>query len=166
MLALTLAAPACKRAHHADAVLPEPATVLSSLVKVSDPGASAQLTRGFYQLEDNAWRWTAKQFTVALKTPPGASTNGGQLTLNYNLPEVVLQKLGTMKIAAGVNGKTLGSEPVSTPGDHVFTVSVPAGALAGDAISVDFECDKALPPTAEDARELALVVTSIGIESK
>ena len=53
-----------------------------------------------------------------------------------------------------------------TPGDHVFTVSVPAGALAGDAISVDFECDKALPPTAEDARELALVVTSIGIESK
>lgn len=167
LLALAIAAtPACKRRHHEDAVVPEQAVALVSVVNVADPDASAQLTQGFYPVEDNAWRWTARKFDVSLKTPAGAPQNGGRLTLKFNFPQPVFQKFGATKITASVNGHSLGAQQYSMPGDHVLALDVPAGALAADSVAFEFECDKALPPTGNDARELALIVTSIGLESK
>ena len=54
---------------------------LVSTLKMSDPSAKHQLAKGFYQLEANAWRWTAGDFSVVLKTPPGAAQKGATLTL-------------------------------------------------------------------------------------
>ena len=167
LLVVAIAAvPACKRAHHADAVLPEQPVVLASVVNVADPDTSTQLTQGFYQVEDHAWRWTARKFSVALKTPPGAAQNGARLTLKFSFPAPVFQALGAMKVTASVNGRSLGSRQFSMPGGSELALDVPAGALAADAVGVEFECDKWLPPSAGEARELALVVTSIGLESK
>src|ERR1700722_3939843 len=62
---------------------PAPAKApMVSLLKMNDPGAKEQLVRGVYGLESGTWRWTAGNFAVVLKTPPGASEKGATLTLN------------------------------------------------------------------------------------
>ena len=54
----------------------------------------------------------------------------------------------------------------TTAGDHTYSKDVPASALNTDAVTVDFALDKFLPPGTVDQRELGIVVTSIGFESK
>jgi hypothetical protein len=38
--------------------------------------------------------------------------------------------------------------------------------MTGDAVRVDFELDKAIPPSEQDARELGIVVSKVGLEVK
>jgi hypothetical protein len=157
---------ACKRKRTTQALAVEPSEVLVSVVNVNDPAASAQLVYGFYPLEVKSWRWTMQKFTVALKPPPGAAENGARLSFKFSLPEVVFTKLGPVRLSATVNGLALPPESYSKPGDALYSRDVPASALSGDAVSVEFVCDKALPPTGDDARELALIALSIGLETR
>ena len=148
---------ACKRtAHDAQALVPEPTGPLLSVVSVSDPAASSQLVRGFYGLEGNTWRWTAKQFEVALKPPAGATDNGAKLSFQLNVPGAIVEKFGL----------ALGPETYSKPGNYVYSRDVPAAALKGDAVVVQFSSDKGIAPSADDQRELALVSVSIGLEPR
>jgi hypothetical protein len=43
---------------------------------------------------------------------------------------------------------------------------VPAEALTGDSVPIEFSTDKALPPGTVEKRELALIVTSVGLVPK
>ncbi len=164
---LALALAACKRAKHdAQAVAPEQESTEASVVNMSDPGAAAQLVRGFYTLEAGVWRWTMKNFEVTLKSPPGASENGARLTMRLTVPEAISSKLGPVTLKAAVNGLALDPETYAKPGDYVYSRDVPAAALKGDPILVQFACDKAIEPSPNDARELALIAVSIGLEPK
>ncbi len=58
---LALASPGCERQKKTDD------RPLLSVVNTNDPRAAVQLTRGFYGVEGNAWRWTAKDFVVTLR---------------------------------------------------------------------------------------------------
>jgi hypothetical protein len=163
-LALLILAPAaCKRR--------KPTVVqddgqLVTIVNVADPRAGVQLTRGFYDLEGNAWRWTDKNFAVMLRRPTGGNQNGATLQLKLTLPEVIFNQIGPMAVLATVNGVTLPSETYSKPGDYIYTRDVPASALSAETVNVEFSTDKSLPPTTKDTRELALVVTTIGLLPK
>jgi hypothetical protein len=149
------------------AVLPEESGGdLLSVVSLDDPGAAAQLVRGFWQLESNAWRWTAGRFSVVLRPPAGAAAAGARLQLKFSLPQLILDKLGPVNLSAAVNGYALDSKSYAEPGDHVYEALVPAPALAAEGAVVEFATDKALPPTSTDNRELALVATSIGLLAK
>lgn len=161
-IGLALAPAACKRAaQHTDAA-PE----LLSVVAMDDPRAGAQLVRGFYSLEGGPWRWTAGQFSVILRPPVGAVQNGARLEVKLNIPEVVFQQLGAMTLSATVAGIPLMSEKYTEPGNHVYTRDVPASALSGDSVSVEFATDKMIPAAKLEKRELALIVTSIGLVGK
>jgi hypothetical protein len=170
-LALALLAAAaltgCKRsAHDAQALIPEASGPLLSEVSVSDPAASAQLVRGFYGLEGGAWRWTAKQFEVALKPPAGAAENGAKLNFHLNVPDAILAKFGPVTLNAAINGVALAPETYSKTGNYVYARDVPAAALQSDAVVVQFSSDKGIAPSADDLRELALISVSIGLEPK
>jgi hypothetical protein len=158
------AAVACKRKKKSPLETLEQSANLVSVVQVTDPVASAQLIRGFYPLEANAWRWTMREFSVALKPPPGAAQKGAKLNLQFSYPEVVFNKLGTLTLNATIDGLKLPPETYSKPGNYTYTRDVPASALSGNAAAVDFVCDKVFPPTGDDRRELALVATSISLE--
>jgi hypothetical protein len=166
LVLIALAPSACKRKRRTQALAAEPSAALVSVVNVNDPVASAQLVRGFYPLEVNAWRWTMQKFTVALKPPPGAAQDGARLYFKFSFPEVIFTKLGPIRLSATMNGLALPEESYPKPGDYIYSRDVPASALAGDAVSVEFVCDKALPPTGGDARELALIAISIGLEPR
>lgn len=158
---------ACKRAKRNPAALePEHSVPLTSVVNVNDPAASQQLVRGFYGLENGQWRWTMKRFEVALKPPSGAAQNGARLTLKFTIPEVIFTRLGPVTLSSTINGLRLPPETYAKPGDYLYARDVPASALKDDTVMAAFDSDKAIAPSAADARELALIAVSVRLEPK
>jgi hypothetical protein len=139
---------------------------LASVINVADPADSAQIVRGFSNVEADAWRWSTSKFSVVLRPPPGAGQNGAKLELNFTLHEAVVGKLGPVTLSASVNGTPVAPETFSQAGDFVYSHDVPASALGLDVVTVEFSTDKALAPTEKDKRELALIVKSIGLVAK
>ncbi len=163
-LLLAAVAPAsCKRRNRARAAAVEENSQTVSVLNVADPEAPAQLVRGFYSLEDDAWRWTRSRFSVTLRLPEGSSRNGARLELKGSVPEAVVKRLGPISLSATINGQPLKPETFSKGGVLTYSRDAPASALTGVTATVEFATDKALPPTDKDARELALIVTSVGL---
>jgi hypothetical protein len=158
---------ACKRR---DPIKTEPTdesgVTLKSVVKTNDPQSAIQLLKGFHEIEQGAWRWTASHFIVSLKTPVGAAERGAVLTMTLAAPEPVVLKFGPITVKAKSGGTDLGTETYSTTGQHTFKADVPASLLKGDALTVEFTADKFLPPGDNDLRELALIVSSVGLDPK
>jgi hypothetical protein len=162
-----LALVSCKRSTQApSALVTEKAAPLASALNVNDAGASAQLVRGFHVVEEGHWRWTMKQFEVALKPPRGASEQGARLNFKLAVPEAIVSKVGPITLNATINGVALPPETYSKSGDYVYSRDVPASALKADAVAVQFTTDKGFEPTAQDHRELSLIAVSIGLEPK
>jgi len=145
------------------AAMPPPSEMLSSL-HVADPRAEPQLLSGFHVVEQGAWRWTEKRFSVALKTLPPVEGEPIQLELKFALPDVIIEKFGEVALTARAGSASLGSETYNAAGDHVFQKPVPPEALEGEVVQIDFELDKAIPPSERDERELGLVAQSIALK--
>jgi hypothetical protein len=156
----------CKRKPQERASEPEPSAVLLSVANMGDPAAVVQLASGFFELEANTWRWTAGKFTVVLRPPEGAAERGARLELHFNLPPVVVDKIGPVTVSATVAGAGLPPETYAKTGDYVYTRDVDAAALRGSAVTIHFATDKVLPPAGVESRELALVATSVGLVAK
>lgn len=143
----------------------EPKELLTA-VHVADPKAAPQLVKGFYDVEQNAWRWAMKDFSVSLKPPANALERGAILRLDFTVPDAVLQKVGPMTLTARVGDTTLPPETYNKQGGQTYIREIPPKKIGGDAVVVDFSLDKGLPPGAIDQRELAVIVTSAGLEAK
>jgi hypothetical protein len=144
----------------------EEAPQLPPSVGMGDPKSAAQLVSGFHAIEDNAWRWTQKQFSVKLGRPLGAARTGGVLSLSLSVPPVVIEKSGPVTLTASIDGTDLAPQTYSKPGADTYKRDVPANLLAGDPVRVDFRLDKVMPPAGGDVRELGIVVLSAGLEAK
>lgn len=136
------------------------------MIQVADPRTRLQLTKGFHDVEHNAWRWTEGSFSATLRPPLGSSQKGATLILRFKIPEVVLEKLKTIRLSASVNGLALPPEEYNKPGGYTYSRDVPPPALEAEAVSVNFTLDKFLPPTPADLRPLGVVVSEIGFEAK
>jgi hypothetical protein len=157
----------CKRKPPAKVeVIEEQAPQLATVVHVADPQATVQLVRGFYELEQNAWRWTAGKFAVALRPPRGGAERGAVLQLKFSLADAVIERVKSMTLKARAGKLDLAPGTYAKPGQYLYSRDVPAAALAGDVVLFEFEVDKFLPPGEADQRELALIVSTIGLELK
>ncbi len=133
---------------------------LSPTVYVSDPVSEGQLKSGFHSVEQNAWRWTEKQFSVVLGVPEGADQSGAVLEFQLAVPDAVIQKLQSVTLSATVGGVSLAPETYSRAGEYVYTRQIPPAALAGDAVTIEFALDRAIPAGETDRRELGVIATS------
>lgn len=166
VLCIVLASAACNRGAKARlGQTDEESPRLLTTVHVADAHASAQLLSGFYAVEQNAWRWTARRFSVLLRAPRAAARSGAVLNLKLTVPDPVIAKLQSVTLTASIQGAALGSETWTKPGDYVFSRTVPASLLAGEAVKVSLELDKAMSPSQTDQRELGIIVSSVGLES-
>jgi hypothetical protein len=166
-LSVVLAGPACKRRNRAQIQqTEEEAPQLASTVHVADPRAAAQLISGFYDIEQNAWRWTAGKFAVMLRVPRGAAQKGAVLHLKFSLPEAVVARLKSVSVGAMIEGTALKPQAYAQAGEFTYDPDVPAALLARDAVKVDFVLDKSLAAGTVEQRELGLIVTSVGFETK
>lgn len=132
---------------------------------MNDAAAAPQLLSGFYAVENKAWRWTSGKFSVSLPTPPAAQ-NGATVALSLTVPDVIVQKVGKIKVAASAAGSTLNSQEYDTAGPYVLSADIPPGPLLQNAaITVDFTVDKTMRPPG-DKRELAIIANSVSITPK
>lgn len=167
LAALALAPMGCKQAKKVQVQQTvEEAPRMASLVRMGDPKVEAQLVNGFYGIEGNAWRWSARQFTVVLRPPFGASQRGGRLVLNLTVPPVVIEKLKNVSLTASIDGSPLPPESYTQAGPYTYKRDVPGNLLTADSVKVEFQLDKSLPPTGTDQRELGVVVNSVALEAK
>jgi hypothetical protein len=103
---------------------------------------------------------------VILRPPLGAAQDGARLELKLNIPDAVFQQLGAVTLSATAGGTPLAPEKYTEPGNQVYARDVPANALGGDSVAIEFATDKAIPAGNLEKRELALIVTSVGLVSK
>lgn len=160
-----LAIAACKTQVPRPPILENENAGVASLVPLGDSRYAAQLNRGFYQIEQNAWRWTAGRFSVTLKTPPGSSNKGAFLVVHFSVPPALIEKNGNVTLNMSVNGLRIEPATYDQPGQQRLRRPVPASAFVADVVACDFVLDKVLPPSPNDKRELGVIVSSIGLET-
>jgi hypothetical protein len=166
VLALVIA-PACKKKRATPV-----ARGVESVVEMNDPAAASQLKSGFYGIESGSWRWTNRDFTVQLMAPPNAQTSGARLRLKFAIPDAVIGKTGPMELSAAVHAPgsvemKLDPERYTKGGTYEYTRDVDASVFQNKgAVTVEFACDKSIPPTGDDRRELALIAVSAGLEPR
>jgi hypothetical protein len=153
----------CKRQPKEPAEAPKQDAPLLSVVGAGDPAGSVQLAEGFFEIEANTWRWTAPKFTAVLRPPAGAAEKGARLELHLTLPAVVVDKTGPVSVSAEIGGRMLMPEQYSKTGDYIYTRDVDASLLRASVVTIHFATDKFLQPRAPESRELALIVTSVGL---
>lgn len=131
-------------------------------LRMADPAVSSQLLDGFYRIEENSWRWAARNFSVALKPPAGAAERGGRLRVRLYLSADELQKLGPLTLTGTIDGKSIGNRTFNNAGTFDFTWNLAPETLDTNILPVQFCFDKAMTP-ADDKRELAAVMLGIAI---
>jgi hypothetical protein len=140
------------------------------MLGAADPRAAFQLTKGFHEVENGGWRWSAKDFSAALKPPLGAAQKGAGLVLKFSVVDASLAKLGPMTLTAHVGATACPAQQYAKAGAFEYRCDIPASTIAavpaGTLVPVDFSLDKAIAPTDTDARELGLVVAMVGFEAK
>jgi SAM-dependent methyltransferase len=109
-----------------------------------------QLVDGWHILENGAWRWTKRRFSLTVA--PGAQRLNLQVTVppNLELP---------LTLTAHTGGILLATHTLTHPGDFACVQTLPPGA----EVLVEFDVDRALPPDATDARERAIIVRTIDL---
>lgn len=110
---------------------------------MSSPAAAYQLLSGFYQLEENRYRWMSRKGTLLLK--PGE----GPLT-------AVVYATAPAELRISLDGTELLRQPIPA-GRHTLTTKPGKGSL------VAIEVDRAVPAPG-DTRELGLIVESVGFQ--
>ena len=93
LMALVMAPVACKRKTVRVGSTDEETPKMQSVLNMGDPKVEPQLIKGFHGIEAAAWRWTEKQFTVALRPPFSSGQKGAKLTVKLTVPPVTIEKL-------------------------------------------------------------------------
>jgi len=136
----------------------------ASTVHTGDPKVAGQLRSGFHGIEQNAWRWTAQEFSVVLHPPLGSAQAGAVLKVSLTIPDIVIQRLKTISLGGTLGGVSLPRETYSRPGSYLYQRDVPPDLLAHNVVQVDFQLDQSLAPTNGEQRQLGIIVSSIGLE--
>ena len=118
---------------------------------------------GFYPPEEGRFRWTRREFSAHLNLS-GMDTTGAQLLVRLYIPENVIQKLGSITLRASVGGHALAPETWSKAGQYVYRRELDADTIAPGPVQINFSLNKSIPPTAQDRRELGIVVQELSIE--
>ena len=157
---------ACKKKKVRIGATDEETPKMQSVLNMGDPRVEPQLVKGFHGVESGAWRWTEKQFTVACARRSARSQKGAKLTVKLTVPPVTIEKLKNVSLSATAGAARCRPRPTPRAGDYFYVREIPASLLTGDSLRVDFQLDKAMPPSGADIRELGIIVLNIGLESK
>jgi tRNA (mo5U34)-methyltransferase len=132
------------------------------LVRSRKVRQQAHLLDGWHQAEPHGWRWTARRFSIAFHEIPRQGP--AHLRVNFALPEVLLEQLGPITLAAKMGKQPLGSVRYGTSGEHLYHANVSPPDPASGPLTIEFELDKAIPPGDVDKRELGIIVTSVELD--
>ncbi len=162
LIPLLLAGAGCKRRHRNSAQ----AQLLASSIYAGDPNIASHFAKGFFNVEENAWRWTGKDFSVDLSPPLHSDQRGAQLVMKLAVPDAVIQQLTSVQLSAAIQGYKLEPQIYTKPGQYTYTRDIPPDKLQNDAVRIDFTLDHTLQPTATDKRALGIIVSEVSLIAK
>jgi hypothetical protein len=139
---------------------------MASVIHTGDPKSETQLVNGFYGIEQNAWRWTAPRFSVVLRPPAGAAEKGATLNVELTIPDPIIARVKTISLSASIGNTPLAPETYTQAGPYTYTRDIAPSLLGSEAVRIDFQTDKSVPPIPPDQRELAVIVGSVGLDAK
>jgi len=111
---------------------------------------------GWYAVENDAWRWTAKRFALQVTLPE--SGRASEFALRFTVPEVVLAGGGKVRLACWIGGEHAGTISCEAAETIEFRGRFPANVPRGSAVRLDFSVDGAFEGSAADRRELGVIV--------
>jgi hypothetical protein len=132
-------------------------------LRTADPAIASQL-EGFHKIEDDAFRWTQRRFAVTFPLSDFQKDGRARLELQVYVPDIVIQKLGAIVLSARVANHSMAPETFAKPGTFTYSRDIPAAWLSAGPNRVDFELDKAMPPSATDPRELGIIVSRASLK--
>ncbi|MEO7652394.1 MAG: hypothetical protein ABIZ80_18165, partial [Bryobacteraceae bacterium] len=126
---------------------------------------AAEFVEGFYDAEPAGWRWTKREFAIQFRPPARYEPARVTLTVDLYIPDVSIKKIGAMTLSARAGAQRLGSEIYREGGSATFSRVIEWTSLKANP-SVTFALDKSLAPSAEDNRELGIVVTRASLDER
>ncbi|MBI3695124.1 MAG: glycosyltransferase family 39 protein [Acidobacteria bacterium] len=123
-----------------------------SYLRMSDPEAAPQLLSGFYQIENNAWRWMAEQAAVTLQAPDSAT--------RFEMVFVIPTMAPARRLTIALDGVVLATPAYPAPGR--YTLSAPVQLPAASAHQLTLTVDESFHPKG-DERRLGLIVQELGL---
>src|SRR5258707_12887822 len=129
--------------------------------QTNDLRVAPQLGGGWYDIEDGAWRWMAKEALATLKNP---GVFPAQFEVRLVLPNGTMTAVkGPVIFAVFVNDKPLGEETYRKEGPYQFEKTVPPGMVGPGSVKVTLRVNKAKGPIPGGAaRELAAITEGFG----
>jgi len=132
-----------------------------SYLNMGDIRSKAQLTSGWFAIEDGAWRWMAKEGEAVLRVPAAGAPATFELLLYF--PQDYMQRAGgPVTVSVMMNDKPLTEETYVQPGGYRLAKAVPQDLLTSSVVSVSIRLNRAIAPTGSDQRELGAVVQRLG----
>jgi hypothetical protein len=164
LLIALVAAGGCgkKRRHANPSATVEDEGELRSRIRVADGADASQVLDGFYGPEGQSWCWTRRKFSVALAAPQ-AGDGAPVLELKYAVPDMVFSGMKGATVSASTSGVKLAPCIVQKPGQSVCQFGLAAAPKAGEPLIFEFEVDRAIPRKSDEERELALIVSEVGL---
>jgi hypothetical protein len=123
--------------------------------------STPEKAEGFYQAEAGGFRWTKRQFALTF-----SGSGAARLILQLYIPDASIQKLGAITMTARLGDHDLAPETFPKSEEYTFERDVPAEWMKPGGNRFDFALDKSLAPTAQDGRELGIVVVSAALEAR
>jgi hypothetical protein len=136
---------------------------MASTISLGDARFADRLS-GFYQIEEQGWRWSSRQFSITLASLGPAVD--ARLTVQIYIPASVLEKIGAITLGARIGDHQLRPETYRQPGEFTFVRDVDADWMSPGQNRVAFTLDKSLPPTPSDQRELGIIVKNAALEQR
>jgi hypothetical protein len=158
LLPLLFIAGGCKRRHKRPEVV--------TTARAGDPDVADRFADGFYNIEANAWRWTAKEFTVVLNPPPNSGQRGAKLVVHLVVPDPVIANSKSVELTCSVGDLKLDPQVFAKAGSYTYEREIPADKLQGKDVQIYFTVDHTLAGTNGDTRQLGIIVSQVGLETK
>lgn len=136
---------------------------LPSTLDAADTAHAKQFVAGFYQIEENKWRWTGKQFIAQLSPPPESEGRTLSLSIAFVVTEPMLKANPSVTVSCAVDGQPLPPETYSKPESHTLLRPLP-GPTSASIVQVSCQVDHTFVPNQNgDTRELGIMVTRISL---
>jgi hypothetical protein len=138
-------------------------TPLYAYAQTNDLRVAPQFTKGWYGVEDGAWRWMSKESETVLKNP---QTYPAQFEVRLALPKGTVATVGgPVTLSVLINGKALGEETYSKDGGYIFQKTVAPGVLGPEPVKVTLRVNKVKAPVpGGDIRELGAIIEGLGFK--
>ena len=119
--------------------------------------SNVELGAGWHQPEMVGWRWTEQRFFAGTES---ADRTFKSLRLRFYIPQVLIEKWGSLSIGATVNGISIAPESFTSDGEFEYI-----GVFSpSKSVQAQFELDRALPPDDSDIRERGIIVAELSFD--